>query len=81
MGGEGSAVNMVDHSRGAFLWQCRQACAGGVFLTNHEMFVNVIKYCIKCLILLLKRNEFIRKNKECNNYQSFRQRGVSYFSL
>ena len=25
MGGEGSAVNMVDHSRGAFLWQCRQA--------------------------------------------------------
>ena len=30
----------------------------GVFLTNFEVFDLVMKHCVECLILLLKRNDF-----------------------
>ena len=34
----------------------------GVFLTNFEMFHLVMKHCVSCLILLLKQNDFRRRN-------------------
>ena len=34
----------------------------GVFLTNFEVFHLVMKHCVKCLILLLKRTDFWRRN-------------------
>ena len=35
---------------------------GGVFLTNFEVFHLVMKQCVECLILLLKENDFRRRN-------------------
>ena len=35
---------------------------GGAFLTNFEVFHLVIKHCVECLILLLKQNDFRRRN-------------------
>ena len=34
----------------------------GVFLTNFEMFHLVMKHCVECLILLLKQNDFTKRN-------------------
>ena len=34
----------------------------GVFLTIFKMFNLVMKHCIECLILLLKQNDFSRRN-------------------
>ena len=35
---------------------------GGGFLMNFEVFYLVIKHCAKCLISLLKQNDFRRRN-------------------
>ena len=32
------------------------------FLTNVEVFLLVMKHCVECLILLLKQNDFRRRN-------------------
>ena len=34
----------------------------GVFLTNFEVFDVVMKHCVECLTLLLKRNDFRWRN-------------------
>ena len=34
----------------------------GVFLTNFDVFDLVMKHCVQCLILLLKRNDFRWRN-------------------
>ena len=34
----------------------------GVFLMNFEVFHLVMKHCVECLILLLKQNNFRRRN-------------------
>ena len=40
------------------------------FLTNFEVHVSpVMKHCISCLILLLKQNNFSRRNEGCKNEQ------------
>ena len=35
---------------------------GGAFLTNFEVFHLVMKHCVECSILLLKQNDFSRRN-------------------
>ena len=34
----------------------------GVVLMNFEVFHLVMKHCVECLILLLKQNDFRRRN-------------------
>ena len=36
----------------------------GVLSTYFEVFDLVIKFCVKCLILVLKQNDFKRRNTE-----------------
>jgi len=36
----------------------------GVFLTNFEVFGNVVKHCLECLIYLLNRQENYEENGE-----------------
>ena len=36
--------------------------AAEYFLTNVEVFLFVMKHCVECLILLLKQNDFRRRN-------------------
>ena len=36
----------------------------GIFLTNFEVFHLVMKYCVQCLILLLKQNDLVGKIKD-----------------
>ena len=43
----------------------------GVFLTNFEVFHLVMKRCVECSILLLKQNDFTRRNQGYKNEQFF----------
>ena len=38
-----------------------------VFLTNFKVFHLVLKHCVEYLILLLKQNDFRRRNWGCKN--------------
>ena len=43
----------------------------GIFLMNFEVFRQVMKHCVESLILLLKQNDFRRRNLGCKNEQFF----------
>ena len=42
----------------------------GIFLTKFEVFHLVMKYCVECLILLVKQNDF-RRNLRIQNWSNF----------
>ena len=42
-----------------------------VFLTNFEVFHLVVKHCVECLTLLLKQNDFRRRNYKDAKMSSF----------
>ena len=43
----------------------------GVFLTNFEVIDLVMKHCVEYLMLLLKQNDFRRRNQGCKNDKFF----------
>ena len=66
LGGVGVGVNKVNYSlcENSEYEERRieNTTRSGVFFTNFEVFHLVMKHFVNCLILLLKRNDFRRRN-------------------